>query len=331
MTSPTEGGRPRAITILFGVPLDYDAFAASVARSDWLAKFNEQFDDEASRDHALRRRWREEYQPLVADPLERVAHLAISRRLQVVTGATLDSVRALASEDIVVVFAHWKGHELIASDLHLHSGDWTPRTYAEALLDRSSRSSTAMARRLSSELRDYIARADGSRSQQSLWTRFFQPPSTKTLGEILHHAITEPDDDDPAPGDGIDEVLEHESVRLARRRDALDSLFDGLLRPGNRLELFDGLHSKQAIDDALPPEFEGILDLAGCTSIVPADYLQGRRDYKLRVISYPAVREFARIGPAVLSALSVHLEQGVPYQEARQLVTRALQALAGSR
>jgi hypothetical protein len=317
-----DGGH--AITLLIGVPLDYEAFRAAVRGSDWLSKFDEPFLDGVERERALRLRWESQYEPLVADPIEHVLRLARANGLRVETRATLDSLRHIGGERLVVLFGHWKAWEVSPSDLH--AADRPPRALAAAMLERASGSDTATARRLCEELRDFIAHADGS-PPRSL-KRLFRPSPRKTLREILSDAIVEPSADDPAPGNGVDEVLEHESVRLARRREEIDRLFQGLLRPGNLLELFDGLHAKEAVGEALPADFDGILDLTTCTSTILSEYLIRERDYELRTIQFPTPREFARAAPAVLSALRLHLEQGVPYLEARALVVGALAAIA---
>jgi hypothetical protein len=138
------------------------------------------------------------------------------------------------------------------------------------------------------------------------------------LAAILREAL-DADIDEPRLDDAVDEVAEHPVTRSARRRDALDALFQGLLRPGNRLELYDGLHSKEAVEAAIAPTFEGVIDLTTCTSTVLADHVSAKRRFRLRTIQFPTVQDVLWGANCVKAALQIQHTTGVTYQEARQI------------
>ncbi len=54
------------------------------------------------------------------------------------------------------------------------------------------------------------------------------------------------------------------SLRRALCRDLVDETLAGGIIAGNRLELFDGLHSPKVVNVALRPEFYGTIELAIC-------------------------------------------------------------------
>jgi hypothetical protein len=93
-------------------------------------------------------------------------------------------------------------------------------------------------------------------------------------------------DDVPGKSDGVDEVFENAITRMTRRRAVIDSLFQGLLHPGNRLELFDGLHPQEAVEAAITPDFAGTLDLTTCTSMPLADHISAARRFVPRVVHF---------------------------------------------
>ena len=119
-------------------------------------------------------------------------------------------------------------------------------------------------------------------------------------------------------------VLEHEITRSARRRDEIDAMFVGLLRPGNLLELFDGLHGKEVVESAIAPGVTGILDLTTCTSTVLADYIAARRHHEIRTVQFPTVQEFLWCAKCVEASLQLVVVNAMPYQEARRLAGNAI-------
>ena len=122
-------------------------------------------------------------------------------------------------------------------------------------------------------------------------------------------------------------VLEGAITRAASRRDEIDELFQGLLRPGNRLELWDGLHDKWEVESAIAPEFDGVLDLSACNSSVLANFLNARRGYRFRTVQFPDVVDFLWAATCVKGTLQLVAAGAFGYQEARLAVTNVLNSV----
>ena len=90
-----------------------------------------------------------------------------------------------------------------------------------------------------------------------------------------------------------------------------------MIRPGNRLELLDGLHRKEAFEEAVAPDFDGVLDFAACTSTILADYVAHRRNNRVRLVQAPNTIEFVATAPIVASTLELLAQGPFSYQEAR--------------
>ncbi len=151
--------------------------------------------------------------------------------------------------------------------------------------------------------------------------------SSRTMGlrDVLSEAVASIIPDGEAKPDGINQVLENQVTRTARQRSELDELFAGLVLPGNRLELFDGLHSKESIEKAIAPQFNGILDLTTCTSTVLADYISSRRRQRFRTVQMPTVQEVLWGAKCVEQTLGLVRDRGMPYLEARSVAAAALE------
>lgn len=108
----------------------------------------------------------------------------------------------------------------------------------------------------------------------------------------------------------------------------MDRLFERLIRPGNRIELFDGLHSKEALESSLFAHFDGTLDLTTCTSTIVCDYISRVRRNRVRTVQYPAVQEFVWCAHCVMLALRMVSESGRPCQEARLMASEIVAAAA---
>ena len=124
--------------------------------------------------------------------------------------------------------------------------------------------------------------------------------------------------------EGVQKVLELDITRMSRRRDTMDSIFQGLLNPGNRLELPDGLHTKEETELSIASSFEGVLDLTVCTSTVLGDYVGGRRRHAFRVVQFPTVQELLWGAECVSKTLQLVAEDSQPYLRARLMASRIL-------
>jgi hypothetical protein len=70
-------------------------------------------------------------------------------------------------------------------------------------------------------------------------------------------------------------------------RDVLDEALNGLIQPGNRLELSDGLHAPGEIESTIDKNFCGELDLALCNSSALATFIDLRREGRIRHLHWP--------------------------------------------
>src|SRR5262245_43842058 len=150
---------------------------------------------------------------------------------------------------IVIVVSHWKGPELHLDDLL--SGD------VEAI-----RSSISMARHPEAAL--LLARVQRER-----------PGKAAELMRVLSGFLNDQAKQNAKPKkrpDGFTEVMTLQTAK-AEIRERMDGWLEGYLEPGNRLELFDGIHSREAIEKSISPAFRGVLDLTTCTSTYLSDYV----------------------------------------------------------
>lgn len=300
------------ICLLLGVPTDYVSFVSRVKSSDWLSKFDNSLDGDDI-DRALSERWVSEYSPLVAEPLLELMQVAKERNIDVKGEATLDMLREVTrTHRIVILFAHWKAYELLAEDL-------IQPVNSRAFFERANQDPTTKECWLCHQLQRFVAQEEigDTRSTRRWWQLKSSRTDRLSLFEILSEAIPLYSNDIPNDADGVDRVLESELTRLSRGRDHLDKVFYGLLRPGNRLELFDGLHSKEDVETAVWSGFSGILDLTTCTSTILADYIANRRRQQVRTVQFRTVQEFLWAAKCVSIALTLFVDHGVPYQKAR--------------
>jgi len=327
MAALKTGVHTPPVALLMGVPVSFREFIARVGESDWLRKFDRADGD---RNAWLADRWQSDYGPVVAQPLAELAALAQSLGADVRTGATLPDLRAVtAAPGVVIVFSHWKGPELVKDDFIGSPG-------VRAFLTRAETDPSPLAAWVRDRLRSLADEEENEGEAARGWSlrRVFQPrPRFHTIREILSEAIEKTSIPGQAPEkDGADVVLESQVARFARRRADLDRLFHGLLRPGNRLELFDGLHSTQDVEAALKDGFTGTLDLTTCSSTVLADYIGAKRGQRIRTVQFPTVQELAWHAQCVALTLQMVVDHGTDYQEARrnamEIVTRAVLQLA---
>lgn len=287
------------VGIAVAVPLTWRDFAPRVRFSDWLSKYFDRDLDENDLATYLRDRWEEEYFPLVVEPLNEVLEIASRNGAAIYTNATLIDFHSITSEkEIVILFAHWKGSEIVFEDL----------------LERTT---TA----------PYLARLASFKSDLVSW---LGPKLSRVrddipgLLEVLNQSLDVPVDKASGSGDPI--VLQHCVTRRAIMREQLDAIFRGLLRPGNLVELYDRLRTKEELEAAIWQPFHGVLDLTVCTSTVPADYIRARRHDRLRTVQFSDTVEFVWAGKCVAGALDLFSTGNFEYQEARDTVARILES-----
>jgi hypothetical protein len=225
--------------------------------------------------------WLDVYQPLVVDPIEELIATAQSLRARI-EAATLEALREVTLHSrVVVVLAHWRDSPIEREDIFSEGSEaWGER-----------------------------AAAEGSALARWITDRLGHSPIEEILNESLHAEL-------PPENTSQTRVVESARVRASRRRDELDRIFVGMLRPGNRLELLDGLHPKEAVESAIAVDFEGVLDFTSCTSTYLADYVSRARKRKIRIVEAPNPIEFVASAPIIATTLELLSEGLFSYQEA---------------
>jgi len=309
--SPTE------IALLLAVPTSKAEFLSTVGHSDWLGKYFDSDLEPVVRDKALESHWAEEYSPFVAEPLQTLCNLALSLNVEVRKQAVLsDLEQCSAAKNVVILFAHWKGPEVLAEDF-IQPIDRS--RFLERLVNDTN----------GSALVSWLLGALGSGKMPSasiindLLTRVFHRGSREmSLREALMKSLSTPLSSLTSQ-DAIT-VLETTLTQMARRRDELNRLFQGLLKPGNRLELSDRLYSKEEIEAAIDPSFEGILDLTVCTSTTLADYIASQRRYRVRTVQFPTAQDLFWNARCISETLHL-VANGNPYIVSRLTASRVVE------
>src|SRR5262249_9420346 len=141
--------------------------------------------------------------------------------------------------------------------------------------------------------------------------------------DILNSAIEDMRLLDSLPKTIIAVARRSRSIAQTVCRDLLDEYLNGLLVPGNRLELFSDLCTPAEIDRAIFAEFYGELDLALCHSEALATFLDLRRGDRLRHLHWPSLVHPAPQLLKVSATLELLAEHGGSYIEKRLLLEEA--------
>jgi len=166
-----------------------------------------------------------------------------------------DLADATARFQTIVLFAHWRGAMLRPRDLF---GE------IAAVINRMERH--PVLQRVKPACRDL-----------------------KGLVDALNEAIEEVTLLDSLPGSLGQAGRRSRTVGQTLCRDLIDEGLSGLVAPGNRVELFDGLHAPAEMETALYSGFSGEIDLALCNSEALATFLDLRRRNIIQHIHWPVV------------------------------------------
>jgi hypothetical protein len=210
---------------------------------------------------------------------------------------------ATAQRSIVILFAHWKDSQVAVSDI-------IPSTEARRHFIEAARMSKTQAAQW------FLAEMEGRHR------RLFISHSSHAIDDVMNRSCEEVFPSDVP--EGVTELWEDKETLAARRRDEWDSLFAGLLHPGNRLEMESGLHSREEIAHAISPDFRGVLDLTSCNSTILANGLNGRSGYRYRILQYPKPVDFPWAAMAVTGTLTQLTTGQFKYTEARLAITAIL-------
>jgi hypothetical protein len=199
--------------------------------------------------------WASEYES-VAVAAQQLVDTAHRLGVHTYMGATLkDFSEATAHAQCVVLFAHWRGAMFKSSDL---VGD------VDAILERMEQQPTLRKAKPRRHERDAIVDALNAAIEGLALL--------ETLPKLLAEA-----------------GRRTKAIGQTLCRDVIDEVLSGLGAPGNRVELFDGLHTLGDMDHALCREFSGELDMALCNSEAWATFVDIRRGDKVRHLHWPFV------------------------------------------
>jgi hypothetical protein len=160
---------------------------------------------------------------------------------------------------VVTIVAHWRAALLVASDF---VGE--PAALFDAIRAGNSEVHRDLAARLDpARVRDVLASANPRMRAGN-------------AAELLNVAVITSDHPLPGCHPGGGEIVYRPLLEM-RHRDVLDAAFPDLLRPGNRVELRNGLHSPHAVAACIPEGWSGIVDLALCHSAVVAKAIKDGR------------------------------------------------------
>lgn len=258
-------------SLLVGVPLDKSAFGEQLEASDYLASFNPVRANKtrAEVEQAIDESW-EEYEQNLEFILEMV-EIASSRGMQVNKKASLKVLeRETATREFVFLFGHWKGWQISNDDID-------PALTIEIIEEGMS----GHPNDLSEAYFTWCSENDKIMNRVISW---FEGSPELTTRRVLENTIR---NFRPLPTRGVDKTKASAITYLSNGREQLDELFADYVKPGNRLELVDGLHAKEVIGSAINANFDGVLDLSACNSMILADYLNQNADGRFRTVHFP--------------------------------------------
>lgn len=247
--------RENRLAIIFGIPVSIEEFESrrkSAAGWDYGEQLCAHSDGECDKSCHL-------YDKIAGVATE-LKQQAMSFGATIRSSACLQDLRdALAGHTTVILLAHWRGSNVSESDL---LPGWQDCVSA-SLSDNSAP--------LGIVLRDV-----GSGSE------LFRP---EVIVRTLNLAIERGAFQRFFPHGLGQRVALHKLISETLSRDMVDAALKGYIRPGNLLELFDGLHAAGVLVDAIPPSFDGVLDLSCCNSSVPATLLRLERGDAFSIFS----------------------------------------------
>jgi hypothetical protein len=295
---PGVAPSPDRIGIAIGVPSTFAEFRQRVGTSHILSKYA-RAGMGGAQEAALREDWSHGYEPSIGRHIVAMLEVVGPLDVRVCTGATLADISRLSSEcAVLIVLTHWKGSEVTFQDLR-------PECDLDAIV--------RCARAGSTPLSNWLARRGVQHTGWWATLAGRKPPSpTALLRECIQLGWR---------GEATREVVDGRSALpitlAARRRDELDAMMTGLLAPGNRIELFDGLHAKEEFEAAISPRFDGFLDLTTCMSTVLGDHVSRQRGAAFRMLSFAANQNVAWHAQSVAVALEITSSGVLDYADAR--------------
>ncbi|MEM6252795.1 MAG: hypothetical protein AAF821_07725 [Cyanobacteria bacterium P01_D01_bin.156] len=265
------------VAILFGIPIHEASFLSRVAESDYLRLYRSSLKN------------RDEYDKYIAEPFRDMAtQVDQHSNFEVRTGATLKDLQEVSkTANVIIVVSHWKNYGFSNNDI---IRPVNKNSFAKA----ASQSDDPLAQWLAHRLNRHLEAGKHQKSTfmaswldsiRNLWR------TELTLRDILEQALDVPLENELPQIEEVSQHVESDLTRRTRRRRWMDMLFANLVLPGNRLELFDGLHNSAAIAQSIDKSFNGVLDLTACTSTALADYISNYHQYRFRVVQFSENQE----------------------------------------
>ena len=297
-------GEVQNICLLVGIPSCKREFLARLPASDLLRPFRVRDANGDIDQGKAEGGWENDYRKETAAPVESLIEAALQSGVNVKRGATLhDLTEGSSAADVVIVVSHWKGPNVSADDIPIVGpADGLPQS-VERIRARLSGDRSPIAVELDAVLRQIESSGHFVRIAQ-------------LVGALDGYVEARP----RSP------IIEHSITRMTRRRCQLDTLLHGVLSPGNRLELFDGLHDVKEVEQAIAPGFKGVLDLTTCTSSVLGEHIDRTRDRMIRTVNFsdeiPPMWSVERIVLAL-----AFVADGYEYLDARRMAWDAIREL----
>jgi hypothetical protein len=246
------------------LPLDQEAFF-----TDYNAGPERDYVRSMVRGRLAREVWAEEGLPL-AELCHELLALASGLGVRTVASAQLLDIGHLVRErKVITIVAHWRGAAFVGTDFIEE-----PIALIEAIRSGKDPVCCDLDRRLPSARIDQVFALPEARQ-------------CSELAEVLNDVVIR--SDRPLPGavekqnGNVPIVIDELSLR-SRQRARLDAAFPSLLRPGNRVELRDGLYGPAPIAASFPEGWSGIVDFAICQSAYLAHEVKNGRPER-RVIT----------------------------------------------
>jgi hypothetical protein len=277
------------IALVFGIPLDRGDFMRRAASSSW--DYGRQLLSTRSAEEAFGNL----YAPVCAAAQE-LTERAKRAGVSVYATCTLEDLsQACARHAVVVLVAHWRGSRVVDGDISGECADTIRRATTGPLACVA------------------VHLAEARPSVRGLAAALNRTIEAGTLWQFLPSGLGH-------------QLLAGRLVLDALSRDVLDASLPAHLKPGNQLELADGLYSMGAIADAMPREGANVFDLSCCTSSVLGTYLKLVRGDELDIIMgdqliVPAPQ--VRMIDATFEFLMNH--PGSRYAQVRRTIARALE------
>ena len=292
------------------------AIAVPLTRDDFLRDLNAE--DPSRKDFVLRLSreriyaslsheflWNEVYKPIASvlhSCIEEIERLGV----RVFRNVTLDDLAALFSQfRVITLITHWKGTEIDAHDI----------VAPDRLINNARRSRDRICQLITTEYEKLgVQERNGMAGQAPL-----KVGVEKAIKQVMeNHDLFEMRAS--SPGAVVHHYDEYYRAYLNRQR--IDTLFEGMILPGNHIEFFDRLRSIEDVSAAIPDNFEGTLDFTVCNSVLIGNCLKKSRQFRVIVNERPA-----RLGGRMLiykSIIKLLSQEPLDYVDALIKIRKAL-------